>query len=350
MPFNRNPLNSLKQGNWVKLICGASYQHLPSIRNLALIYTLAGVDCIDVSADKAVIHSALEGISVAQSLQSKAITLGYHFYSKPLLMVSINDGEDPHFRKAYFDSNLCPSNCTRPCEQICPAEAIKFNSQFQGIIDSLCYGCGRCVPICPFNLIDSKSHFVSIDEVLTWLNELPIEAIEIHTQQGHLENFIDIWCKIQPYLSQLKMIAISCPYTPTVTDYLSKIYDYIQLLPLPLIWQTDGRPMSGDIGIGTTHLCLKYAQQVKQANLSGFIQLAGGTNEYTVAKMKSQNLTAKDVAGIAYGSKARKLVTDILNQLEEISDSNQLEDYDNLLWQGVNLASQLVNPLKIPFS
>jgi Fe-S-cluster-containing hydrogenase component 2 len=343
----KNPLDSLHQGNWFKLICGASYQHLPSIRNLGLIYTLAGADCLDVSADEAVIKSALEGVKVAQNLQSQAIALGYNLVTKPLLMVSINDGEDPHFRKAYFNSNLCPANCDRPCEQICPAEAIKFNSQTQGIIEALCYGCGRCLPVCPFNLINTESCLVSSAKVLSWLRELPIDALEIHTQQGHFDNFVNLWQEVRPYLSQFKLIAISCPYTPTVIDYLRQIYEQIQPLSLPLIWQTDGRPMSGDIGSGTTHLCLKYAQQVKQAQLPGFIQLAGGTNEYTVPKMRSLNLTPQEIAGIAYGSKARKLVAHILQQLENLSQTNRLEDYPDLLWQGVALAFSLVSPLKV---
>lgn len=56
------PLQSLQQGTWFKLICGASYQHLPAIRNLALVYALAGADCVDVAADPAVIAAAQEGI------------------------------------------------------------------------------------------------------------------------------------------------------------------------------------------------------------------------------------------------------------------------------------------------
>lgn len=35
-----------------------SKQDLPAVRNLALVYTLAGADCIDVAADEAVIEAA----------------------------------------------------------------------------------------------------------------------------------------------------------------------------------------------------------------------------------------------------------------------------------------------------
>ena len=62
------PLRSLKQGHWFKLICGASYQHLPAVRNLTLTYALAGADCIDVAADPAVISAAKAAIAVADRL------------------------------------------------------------------------------------------------------------------------------------------------------------------------------------------------------------------------------------------------------------------------------------------
>ncbi len=340
-------LDSLSRGNWFKLICGASYQHLPSIRNLALVYTLAGADCIDVAADKAVINSALEGIKVAQKISSEAIALGYKTHKNPLLMISINDGEDPHFRKAIFNPNQCLTNCTRPCESICPAEAITFNQINQGVIEELCYGCGRCIPICPVDIIETESKIVPAADVLQWLDIFPMDAIEIHTQEGHFEHFQAVWQTVKSYLPQLKLIAISCPYTTTVTEYLTKIYQLISPVEIPLIWQTDGRPMSGDIGDGTIHLTIKYAQQVKKMNLSGFIQLAGGTNEYTVQKLHSLHLIPEIVNGVAYGSKARKLIADTLHQLESICDHNQLELYPDLLWQGVQQARELVKPLKV---
>ena len=46
-----NPLHSLSKGSWFKLICGASYQHLTTVRSLAVAYSLAGADCIDVAAE-----------------------------------------------------------------------------------------------------------------------------------------------------------------------------------------------------------------------------------------------------------------------------------------------------------
>jgi hypothetical protein len=64
---NGKPLQSLREGKWIKFICGASNQDLPMIRNLCYIYTLAGVDCIDISADNAVLLAATSGINAALS-------------------------------------------------------------------------------------------------------------------------------------------------------------------------------------------------------------------------------------------------------------------------------------------
>lgn len=42
LPSTTTPLESLQRGNWVKLICGASFEDVVDIRNLSLVYTLAG--------------------------------------------------------------------------------------------------------------------------------------------------------------------------------------------------------------------------------------------------------------------------------------------------------------------
>jgi len=241
------PLHSLIEGSWFKLICGASYQHLPAIRSLALAYSLAGADCIDVAADPAVISAAQEGITAAQKFAT-----GSNPKILPWLMVSINDGEDPHFRKAKFDLTQCPVDCHQPCVQVCPASAIDLSSS--GVVDA-----------------------------------------------------------------------------PNVIAYLRSLYELISPLPCPLIWQTDGRSMSGDIGKGTTHMAIALAQKVLKAQLPGYIQLAGGTNDYTVAKLKQSNMLRRynshqsnSVSGVAYGSYARAVLSPILNQLDN-SAINELQ-------------------------
>ena len=454
------PLRSLREGNWFKLICGASFQHLPAVRHLTLAYTLAGADCIDVAADPAVISAALEAVEVANQLGEEAHTRGFGFSHRPLLMVSLNDGEDPHFRKAEFDPQLCPADCPRPCETICPAQAIVFqtknnittgeqgsnfkagvisdsphhqspidsekthawephpkslraaslggdeflltaaNSQnppsienFSGVIDQRCYGCGRCLPICPSQIIYTRSYVFAPEAIANLILPYGVDALEIHTKVGHFIDFQRLWTAIAPWANRLKLLAISCPDDDGLIDYLWALHDLIQPLPCPLVWQTDGRPMSGDIGIGATRAAVKLSQKVLAAGLPGYVQLAGGTNAYTVMKLRAigllkdsglenreleigngediypnllQNPKSKIqnpksyVAGIAYGSYARVLLSPILEKLEHFSgkadDANlvspqnpnlgHLEEFPSVLWQAVAEAHSLVSQLK----
>ncbi|MCA1992571.1 MAG: 4Fe-4S ferredoxin [Coleofasciculus sp. S288] len=453
------PLNSLREGHWFKLICGASFQHLPAVRNLTLAYTLAGADCVDVAADPAVIASAKDALQVANKLGGEAQARGFGFVHRPWLMVSLNDGEDPHFRKAEFNPDSCPAYCPRPCEKICPAQAIVFrnlregegergsrgeeeNSQISnspsslgsiaitsrksnpksdphkpplikegsqnpksdqglsGVIDQHCYGCGRCLPVCPSQLIYTRSYVSTPEAIAPLILQAGVDALEIHTQVGHFSDFQRLWRAIAPWVDRLKLLAISCPDGEGLIDYLWKLHALITPLPCLLVWQTDGRPMSGDIGIGATRAAVKLSQKVLNAGLPGYVQLAGGTNNCTVAKLKavgllneqgigngkqgvepeedlssdlnSQSLLAVQtlnskiqnpksyVAGVAYGSYARTLLSPILEELEDCTSkggesslasrqsfpAGQLEEYPTLLWQAVAKAHSLVAQIK----
>ncbi len=418
-----SPLTALQRGNWFKLICGASYQHISAVRSLTLAYTLAGADCIDVAADPAVITATQEALAQAESLGQQAQALGFGYRYRPWLMVSLNDGEDPHFRKAEFEATACPSSCWRPCETVCPTGAIAFSPMKSGVIDQLCYGCGRCIPICPSDLIYARSYVFRPDVIAPLVLKTGVDALEIHTQVGRETDFKRLWNSIQPHLDKLKLVAISCPDGQGVVEYLQTLSEMITPLNCPLIWQTDGRPMSGDIGAGTTLASVKLAQKILAANLPGYVQLAGGTNDYTVAKLKSLGLLQSPVtdhppvvkpvfpnpyrptqtifengirctdepwrvstdghrvAGVAYGSYARVLLSPILEQLESLStpelkmvspsgeelitqnyqplsqeemfyrverqkNVSLLEANPDLLWQAVGKASTLVSQLK----
>ncbi|QLE56000.1 circadian clock protein LdpA [Nostoc sp. TCL26-01] len=367
------PLQSLKQGNWFKLICGASFQHLPAVRSLTLAYTLAGADCIDVAADPAVIRAAQDAMQVAKSLVKAAQARGLNYKGNtPFLMVSLNDGEDPHFRKAEFNAHECPQDCPKPCEQICPAQAIVFNNKkdnFSGVEAQKCYGCGRCLTICPYDIIYTKSYISTPQAIAPMVMSTGIDAVEIHTKVGRLAEFKQLWQAIAPWADQLKVLAISCPDGQGLIDYLQSLYELIAPLNTTLIWQTDGRSMSGDIGDGTTLATVKLGQKVLAAKLPGYVQLAGGTNNYTVTKLKAMGLlknprfpvmsgesnipTQHSISGVAYGSYARVMLSSIIDQLEKKEVNNtsvkanlRLEEDETLLWQAVELAHSLVSQLK----
>ncbi len=345
-----NPLRSLQAAQWFKLICGASFQDLPAIRSLTIAYALAGADCIDVSANQAVVNAARSGLNAATELVATARQRGYRPTAQPWLMVSVNDGADPHFRKAVFDPAHCPADCPRPCVGICPAEAIAFNEQRAGVLTERCYGCGRCLPICPLHLIVEDSYLSTPAAVLELLETPAIQAIEIHTQPDHQQEFQQLWQQLHPALSSLQLVSISSPAGLEHRWAIAKLLQTLDPQPT-IIWQTDGRPMSGDIGIGTTHAAIALGQKVAAAKLPGYIQLAGGTNHYTVAKLRELNLlnpVQNDdclVSGVAYGSYARVLLAPILEQLD---DTERLENRPELLWSAVALAHSLVGQIKAP--
>jgi Fe-S-cluster-containing hydrogenase component 2 len=245
---------------------------------------------------------------------------------------------------------------------------------FSGVISEKCYGCGRCIPICPYSIIDTASYVTTPGAIAPLVMSTGVDAVEIHTQIGRLAEFQRLWQAISPWADQLKLLAISCPDGDGMIDYLRAVYDLIAPLKSALIWQTDGRPMSGDIGDGTTIAAVKLGQKVLAAKLPGYVQLAGGTNGYTVAKLKAMGLLKRaggakgdegaggektpsfppsSIAGVAYGSYARVLLSPILEQLEnkEVNNTNvqanlRLEENDVLLWQAVKLAHSLVSQIK----
>jgi hypothetical protein len=192
-----------------------------------------------------------------------------------------------------------------------------------------------------------------------------LDAVELHTQIGRLPAFLKLWQEILPWLHYLKAIAISCSDGEGAVEYLWSIYQAIvhgtgyanAPLPCPLIWQADGRSMSGDIGAGTTHATIRFAQKLLTQGPPGYIQLAGGTNDYTVTKLRSLGLLRPPfssgdaapwqgqtwVAGVAYGSYARKWLAPILDTVPM-----GLEEVPVALGQAIDRAKALIAPLKDP--
>jgi Fe-S-cluster-containing hydrogenase component 2 len=194
---------SLVEGTWFKMICGASSHDVARIRNLSMLYATLGVDCVDAAADTAVMAAVREGFAAATALSEDRRDAGLQ---TPWLMVSVNDNEDPHFRKATFPTSACPSACARPCEFVCPADAIDAT----GVLADICYGCGRCIPVCPESIISAVSYVHSADYVCQLL--CAADAVEIHTSSGNDADFRRLWEAIgETAIANLKLVAVSFP-------------------------------------------------------------------------------------------------------------------------------------------
>ncbi|KHN14689.1 hypothetical protein D0Y65_040875 [Glycine soja] len=192
--ISSTPLESLHRGNWPKLIC---------------------VDCIDCAADASFVSAVNEGIEAAKDIVC---------LRRPWVMISVNDDKDLHFRKAEFDPEDCPADCSRPCENVCPANAITFQGKStsgishnteaprvlkDGVITESCYGCGRCLPVCPYNKIREVTYARDAITTAALIKRNCVDAMEIHTSGS--DSSIDskeLWSALGDSVVYLKLIAI----------------------------------------------------------------------------------------------------------------------------------------------
>ncbi|MFW6731199.1 MAG: LdpA C-terminal domain-containing domain [Synechococcus sp.] len=311
-----DPERALAQGQWRKWIGGAGNHDLAALEDLAGLTTLAGAHCLDVAFHPAAVAAVRRGIDWA---------LAWGAPRPPWLMVSLNDGEDPHFRKAAFDPDRCPPSCPRPCARVCPARAIGPGG---GILEDRCYGCGRCPAACPLGLIVETPIELEGEAVVEGLRQLRPDAVEIHTRQGRTDSFARRLEQLARSGVPLRRVAVSCAETPVHAStgvpafgpYLWSLYALVRARGWQPVWQLDGRPMSGDLGAGTARAAVALFSRWRDRLPPGPIQLAGGTNAATLPLLKREGLAmppaAGGVAGVAYGSSARTLLGPWLEQAE----------------------------------
>ena len=331
------PEEALTRGSWVKLICGASNQDLAAIDDVCGVFALAGVHCIDVAADVAVAAAARRGIAWAQARGA----------ARPWLMVSLSDGADPHFRKAWFDPQRCPLACPRPCERVCPALAIGVAATGgPGVLVERCYGCGRCLPACPEGLIEERGQVLEAVDVPPLLTQLRPDAVELHTQPGRGEAFAERLAQVVASGVPLQRLAVSAGLEGTaqlpaaLSAELWQRFALLRAQGLRPLWQLDGRPMSGDVGAGTAHAAVKLAAAVLACAPPGPVQLAGGTNAHTLSQLQAP--LRRHIAGVAFGGVARRLLQPLL--LEAQGRGRPLLA-DGTLWpEALELAQALVAP------
>ena len=325
--------SKIEQNKWVKLICGASNEDIISIEDLCAIYSAAGVDYIDVAAEQSIVQAARNGIKWAKEI----------FGTSPGLMISISDGMDIHFRKAKFDPLKCPTNCPRPCERICPTSAIDHF----GVKESKCYGCGRCLNSCPLNLISDYEYNLSNKNLSQTLQQIKPDAVEIHTDITRIDAFIKVASTLKNSGVKLKKISVSCGLNQSKKDPkdLSKaLWDRYEILVkhnVPLIWQLDGRPMSGDLAPSTGKDTVKLWENIGSQLPPGLIQLAGGTNERTHEFLKVNNFPD----GIAFGSSARKIMQPLIEYANK--NNKKLYEYPEKMSLAIKKAKKLIRPWKI---
>ncbi len=310
-----NCFTALKQKNFHKLIIGAALKDFEAIEDYAYLYTRAKIEVIDISAFPSSVISAQKGIKKALSEDSSLIA--------PLLMVSINTSQDPHFRRVEVDYQIC-TECMQ-CIPSCPANAFsEIENKFHYNIN-LCYGCSDCIDYCPFSALEFKTWSNFKSDSLQELQVLGARAIEYHLGENPQE-FKDFYLNLANHF-ELESFCIgselygkdelkeSCKLV--IDSVLQKHGEGYQF-----IIQVDGMPQSGAKQIDQNkkdQSCFEAATIVTdlvnksypKLSKNIFVQVAGGINNQSLKKAHESGL---NINGVAIGSFARKQITNWIEQ------------------------------------
>ena len=343
----------LEQGTCFKMICGAGNEDLIQVKKLAFVYTLAGANILDISANIGVVKAAKEGIDLAFSFANNE---GIEITDRPFLMVSIGMPGDHHVRKSYIDPHKC-IGCTL-CIPVCPTEAIPTDfisnlSVFKSlggslenedqskeiVVKDLCIGCGKCSALCPkSDIISYRHNDKELRKLLPKCLEEGAELFELHAAVGDDEQILQEWSLINEINSD--------NYNSICLDRLNlgninlehRIEEVKSVSEDRLIVQADGYPMSGgEDDYNTTLQAVACADIInKKFNMvlnkkkvktkSGKIKisskkrykefskvpiiLSGGTNSLT--KELADKAGVK-INGVAIGTFAREIVEDYIS-------------------------------------
>jgi Fe-S-cluster-containing hydrogenase component 2 len=329
IPLER-AINALKNKRFVKLICGASNTDQRQIEILAMVYSLAGVNVIDISPDKESFDSAKSGIDQAKKIYNNN-PLDFPHFNEPLIMLSINAGSDLHFRKAKINPELC-TNCMN-CTHVCPAWALYENSgQLQFNLKS-CYGCARCVKVC-----DKRAVSLDKTKMATFFPD-NCEAVEIHTGNSSLEE-VKSFIKNNPFITK-KTGLISFSVEAGLfdrNDLIKFVQSLISLVEKKVIIQLDGNPMSANNTASASLQALAAVQVLLGLNPDCYIQIAGGINHLTKSYLKMFNLP---ISGVGYGTFARKIILPYIMGLDNVEFLSNLKKCVNIT---TNLVGNYGNP------
>jgi Pyruvate/2-oxoacid:ferredoxin oxidoreductase delta subunit len=299
------------------------------VERLALVYALAGAALFDVAAEPEVVEAAAKGLKAARELflQPPAwlqTAYGHDAFprSAMTLMVSHTLEGDRHTQIAVVEEPLCIF-CDK-CTEICPPGSI-----VNGVVDTLiCTGCMLCVSICPPRCIAMVPRETKPDLAACW--EAGARAREIHTGAANGAELAA--CKPLTNDWQKRGGLLSYSIDGRQLGHKRAVALALEVGGPEIIIQADGKPISGTVGDLSTIPALRLARAMARAQVPGFIQPAGGTNDRTGHLALRHGIS---LAGVGVGSFARQ-------QVKIIEDGAS----DSFSWlQAVQSAKALVNSI-----
>ena len=280
----------LKNKNCFKLVCGAGNENIDEVEKLVYLYSKAGCNIFDVSANLEVVKAAKRGLERAGIKENRFIC------------VSVGIKGDPHVNKAFINSEKC-KRCMK-CFSVCPQRAIK-----SCIVDETkCIGCEKCYRICAYDALEMSSRPTDLNRILPEIITEGVDCIEFHAITDNDEDVYKKWKFLNDCYDGVLSICIDRAKLSNerFIERIKKMLDVRQ--GKVTIVQADGTPMSGGIDdYNSTLQAVAAADLVKKSDIPVYVLISGGTN----SKSKElANLCGVDINGVAIGSYARKIVKD----------------------------------------
>ncbi len=282
----------LRNRHCFKLVCGAGNEDINEVEKLVYLYSKAGCNIFDVSANVDVVRAAKKAIKKSEITDNRYIC------------VSIGIKGDPHVNKAIINSEKC-RRCLK-CFSVCPQRAIK-----NCIVDEYkCIGCEKCFRICAYDAVQIINKPTDLNNILPKIVDEGVDCIEFHAITDNDEEVFEKWKLINEYFEGVLSICLDRAKLSN-EKFIERITKMLEFSKnRVIIIQADGSPMSGGVDdYNSTLQAVAAADIINKSKIPAYIIISGGTN----SKSKElARLCGVDINGVAIGSYARKIVKDYL--------------------------------------
>ncbi len=328
----------LEREEYFKLVCGAGNENADEVKRLTTIYTLAGSNGFDVSANPKIVKAAMEGIDKAYEYSKE---MGINIAVRPYITVSVGMSGDHHVRKAIIDEDKCVE-CNL-CIPVCPTDAIPQNLV---VITDQCIGCGHCSAACPprIDAIYYEHNDRTLEEILPQCLEAGAENIELHAAVSENEQIMKEWelvNRVNP--NNFNSMCLD-RYHLSNFQLIERIKQARKMCEGRMIIQADGIPMSGGsddysttlqaIAIGDIIFKEFHENKRNRPDRHFYVLLSGGTNSFTAEMAK---MCGTPYHGLSLGTHARKIIKDFY------AVDNRIYEDINQLKSAVEIAQDLVS-------
>lgn len=315
----------LGDARYFKIVCGAGNEDAEEVRKLSLVYTLAGVAGIDVSANVAVVKGAVAGVAKAYELAPR---FGKKIAARPFINVSIGMRGDPHIRKAAIKPELCTS--CGDCILYCPQKAI--GDSFV-IVEKRCIGCGECGRVCPSGAVVFFDKRGELAKILPECLKAGAETFELHAIIPDDVSVIADWNMMNDILPD-NYISMCLDRSQLSDEHIKRrLKEAKKISGERFIVQADGVPMSGAADdYNTTLQAVAISDMVEKSGIEVMILASGGTNSKTGELLRLCGVKAN---GVSIGTFARRAVASQI-------DSGDFEKNMDSIKAAVAIAEKLV--------